>query len=92
MTSYVGDGSQYIRYLDIVSPGLSPERILAAALEDWAAIDVHVHIEVGPDGDDHLSRELREAVSRSICLRSTRLPPTTGSVASWRSSSQWTPR
>lgn len=32
--------------------------------EDWAAIDVHVHIEVGPDGDDHLSPELREAASR----------------------------
>jgi uncharacterized protein len=37
---------------------------LAAALEDWAAIDVHVHIEVGPDGEDHLSPELREAVGR----------------------------
>jgi uncharacterized protein len=37
---------------------------LPPALEDWAAIDVHVHIEVGPDGDDHLSPELREAVGR----------------------------
>jgi uncharacterized protein len=37
---------------------------LASAREDWAAIDVHVHIEVGPDGEDHLSPELREAVGR----------------------------
>jgi len=37
---------------------------LPPALEDLAAIDVHVHIEVGPDGDDHLSPELREAASR----------------------------
>jgi uncharacterized protein len=27
-------------------------------------LDVHVHIEVGPEGDDHLSPELRAAVSR----------------------------
>jgi predicted TIM-barrel fold metal-dependent hydrolase len=32
--------------------------------EDWTAIDVHVHIEVGPDGQDHLSPILREAASR----------------------------
>lgn len=38
--------------------------MLASALEDRAAIDVHVHIEVGPDGDDHLSPELRDAASR----------------------------
>lgn len=38
--------------------------MLAAALEDRAAIDVHVHIEIGPDGDDHLSTDLREAASR----------------------------
>jgi predicted TIM-barrel fold metal-dependent hydrolase len=38
--------------------------MLAAALEEWAAIDVHVHVEVGPDGDDHLSPELREAAGR----------------------------
>jgi len=38
--------------------------MLASALEDRAAIDVHVHIEIGPDGDDHLSPELREAASR----------------------------
>lgn len=38
--------------------------MLASASEDCAAIDVHVHIEVGPDGDDHLSPELRGAVSR----------------------------
>lgn len=38
--------------------------MLASALEEWAAIDVHVHIEVGPDGDDHLSPELREAAAR----------------------------
>ncbi|MFP4074107.1 MAG: 4-hydroxyphenyl-beta-ketoacyl-CoA hydrolase, partial [Actinomycetota bacterium] len=37
---------------------------MASAVEDWAAVDVHVHIEVGPDGDDHLSAELREAASR----------------------------
>ena len=37
---------------------------MASAVGNWAAVDVHVHIEVGPDGDDHLSPELREAVSR----------------------------
>ena len=37
---------------------------MASTLEDRAAIDFHVHIEVGPDGDDHLSPELREAVAR----------------------------
>jgi len=37
---------------------LSPE------LDDWVAVDVHVHIEVGPGGDDHLSPELRKAASR----------------------------
>ncbi len=37
---------------------------MASALEDRAAVDVHVHIEVGPDGDDHLSPELREAAGR----------------------------
>ncbi|HUF95970.1 MAG TPA: amidohydrolase family protein [Acidimicrobiia bacterium] len=37
---------------------------MAPPLEDRAAIDVHVHIEVGPDGDDHLSADLRNAVSR----------------------------
>jgi predicted TIM-barrel fold metal-dependent hydrolase len=60
----MGDGSQYIRQLDIVLSGSSRERILASALEDRAAIDVHVHIEVGPEGDDHLSPMLREAASR----------------------------
>jgi uncharacterized protein len=34
------------------------------AFEDVIAIDVHVHVEVGPDGHDHLSPELRSAVSR----------------------------
>ncbi|HEU4894613.1 MAG TPA: amidohydrolase family protein [Acidimicrobiia bacterium] len=38
--------------------------MLASPLEEWAAVDVHVHIEVGPEGDDHLSPELRGAVSR----------------------------
>ncbi|HEX7098456.1 MAG TPA: amidohydrolase family protein [Acidimicrobiia bacterium] len=33
-------------------------------VEDWVAIDVHVHIEVGPEGEDHLSPELREAANR----------------------------
>ncbi len=37
---------------------MSPE------LDDWVAVDVHVHIEVGPGGDDHLSPELRKAASR----------------------------
>ncbi len=37
---------------------------MPAGLEDWTAIDVHVHIEVGPGGDDHLSPELRKAASR----------------------------
>lgn len=37
---------------------------MAPAPEDWAAIDVHVHVEIGPAGDDHLSPELRQAASR----------------------------
>jgi predicted TIM-barrel fold metal-dependent hydrolase len=37
---------------------------MPAGLDDFAAIDVHVHIEVGPDGEDHLSPVLREAASR----------------------------
>ena len=37
---------------------------MAPAVEDRAAIDVHVHIELGPDGDDHLSPELRDAANR----------------------------
>lgn len=32
--------------------------------DDVVAIDVHVHIEIGPDGDDQLSPELRAAASR----------------------------
>ena len=32
--------------------------------EDAVAIDFHVHIEVGPGGEDHLSPELRRAASR----------------------------
>lgn len=31
---------------------------------DVVAIDFHVHIELGPSGDDHLSPELRQAASR----------------------------
>lgn len=31
--------------------------------EDVRAIDCHVHVEVGPEGDDHLSAGLREAVA-----------------------------
>ncbi|HEX6220483.1 MAG TPA: amidohydrolase family protein [Acidimicrobiia bacterium] len=34
------------------------------SFEDVVAIDFHVHIELGPDGDDHLSPELRRAASR----------------------------
>lgn len=37
---------------------------MAAALQETAAIDVHVHVEIGPNGDDHLSPELREAAGR----------------------------
>jgi hypothetical protein len=37
---------------------------MPAGFDDWTAIDVHVHIEVGPDGEDHLSPVLREAASR----------------------------
>ena len=37
---------------------------MPAGFEDWTAIDVHVHIEVGPGGEDHLSPVLREAASR----------------------------
>jgi uncharacterized protein len=33
-------------------------------LEDVVAIDFHVHIELGPDGNDHLSPELRQAAMR----------------------------
>lgn len=31
---------------------------------ELVAVDCHVHVEVGPEGDDHLSPELREAASR----------------------------
>ncbi|MFZ0014628.1 MAG: amidohydrolase family protein [Acidimicrobiia bacterium] len=34
------------------------------AREDVVAVDVHVHVETGPGGQDHLSPRLREAVSR----------------------------
>ncbi len=34
------------------------------AIEDLKAIDCHVHVELGPEGDDHLSPELRAAASR----------------------------
>jgi len=34
------------------------------ALDDVVAIDFHVHIELGSDGHDHLSPELREAANR----------------------------
>jgi uncharacterized protein len=34
------------------------------SFEDLVAVDCHVHIELGPDGDDHLSPELRHAVMR----------------------------
>lgn len=33
-------------------------------IEDVVAIDFHVHIEMGPGGDDHLSPELRQAAMR----------------------------
>jgi uncharacterized protein len=33
-------------------------------LDDVVAIDFHVHIELGSDGHDHLSQELREAANR----------------------------
>ena len=39
-----------------MTPVLDPGEIVA--------IDVHVHVETGPDGHDHLSPELREAASR----------------------------
>jgi uncharacterized protein len=32
--------------------------------DEVVAIDVHVHVEVGPDGEDHLSPELRGAAAR----------------------------
>jgi predicted TIM-barrel fold metal-dependent hydrolase len=34
------------------------------SIQDVVAIDFHVHIELGPDGNDHLSPELREAAMR----------------------------
>lgn len=37
---------------------------MAPTLQETAAIDVHVHVEIGPQGDDHLSPELREAAGR----------------------------
>ena len=33
-------------------------------IEDVVAIDFHVHIELGPNGEDHLSPELRQAAMR----------------------------
>jgi uncharacterized protein len=50
--------AQYIRYLDAVTAETG------LRFEDVVAIDCHVHVEVGPDGDDHLSPVLREAVAR----------------------------
>lgn len=35
-----------------------------SSIEDVVAIDFHVHIELGPGGEDHLSPELRQAASR----------------------------
>jgi uncharacterized protein len=43
---------KYIRNLDTYAP------------DGTVAIDFHVHIELGPSGDDHLSPELREAALR----------------------------
>jgi hypothetical protein len=34
------------------------------SIDDVVAIDCHVHIELGPDGEDHLSTELRQAAKR----------------------------
>lgn len=34
------------------------------SFQDVVAVDFHVHIELGPTGEDHLSPELRRAVSR----------------------------
>ena len=34
------------------------------SFDDVVAIDIHVHIELGPNGEDHLSPELRRAASR----------------------------
>jgi predicted TIM-barrel fold metal-dependent hydrolase len=39
-----------------MTSGLTPESVVA--------IDCHVHVEVGPDGSDHLSPELRQAAAR----------------------------
>ncbi|MGD2059644.1 MAG: amidohydrolase family protein [Acidimicrobiia bacterium] len=36
----------------------------AEATSELVAIDCHVHVEIGPQGNDHLSPELREAASR----------------------------
>jgi hypothetical protein len=33
-------------------------------IDDVAAIDFHVHIELGPEGGDHLSPDLRSAAMR----------------------------
>lgn len=35
-----------------------------SSFEDVVAVDSHVHIEIGPGGEDHLSPELRQAVMR----------------------------
>lgn len=36
----------------------------SGSIDDVVAIDCHVHIELGPEGEDHLSPELRQAAMR----------------------------
>jgi predicted TIM-barrel fold metal-dependent hydrolase len=54
--------------LTAIPPGLGAtlESIsdIATGIGHVVAIDFHVHVELGPQGDDHLSPLLREAVSR----------------------------
>lgn len=50
-------------------------------LADVVAIDCHVHVESGPEGDDHLSPDLREAASRYF--RGETVLPSIDEIASY---------
>jgi predicted TIM-barrel fold metal-dependent hydrolase len=55
----------------------------ASSIEDLVAIDFHVHIELGPGGEDHLSPELRQASSRYF-KGDTKLPSADEVAAHYR--------
>lgn len=60
---------EYIRHADTDTP------------KGTVAIDFHVHVELGPDGDDHLSGDLREAARGYF--RSVESLPTIDEIAAY---------